>query len=180
VAGLREVSEGAIVQPQQAITTVQRLDPLKVEFTLPEQYIGRIRPGDSLDFTVSGQMETRKAVVYANDPLVSQISRSMRIRATCLGPSRGLLPGGFAKISVPLKQTRSLLVPAESVVPVLKGKQVFVVRNGVADTVSIMTGVRTASSIQVISGLSAGDSVIVSGLLQLRPGSPVRVRSTMP
>lgn len=180
VAGLREISEGAIVQPQQAITTVQRLEPLKLEFTLPEQYIGRIKAGDALDFTVAGHDVPRRAVVYATDPLVSQASRSMRVRATCVGSSNGLLPGAFAKIVIPLKHTRSLLVPAEAVVPVLKGKQVYVVRNGVADTVSITTGVRTTRSIQVLAGLNAGDSVVTSGLLQMRPATSVRVRSKTP
>lgn len=180
LAGLREVSEGAIVQPQQTITTVQRLESLKLEFTMPEQYIGQVKVGDSLVFHVAGQTLTRQAMVYATDPLVSQASRSMRIRATCIGSANGLLPGAFAKISVPLKYTRSLLVPAESVVPVLKGKQVFVIRNGIADTVTVLTGKRTSRFIQVLSGLNPGDSVVTSGLLQLRPATPVRVRPKMP
>ncbi len=180
MAGLREVSIGAIVQPQQTITTVQRLEPLKLEFTLPEQFIGRISPGDSLNFSVAGQVAGRRAVVYATDPLVSQSSRSMRVRATCIGSANGLLPGAFAKISIPMKHIRSLLVPAESVVPVLKGKQVYVVRNGIADTTGIRTGVRTARSIEVLDGLNPGDSIVTSGLLQLRPGSPVRVKSKTP
>lgn len=180
VAGLREISIGAIVQPQQAITTVQRLEPLKLEFTLPEHFIGRIRTGDSLRFSVAGQTDSRSAVVYATDPLVSQTSRSMRVRATCIGSANGLLPGSFAKIKIPMKHTRSLLVPAESVVPVLKGKQVYVVRNGIADTTSVRTGVRNARSIQVLAGLNPGDSIVTSGILQLRPGTPVRIKSKTP
>ena len=68
------------------------------------------------------------------------------------------------------------MIPTQAIVPVLKGKQVFVVRNGKADTVSVVTGIRNDSAVQVISGLFAGDSVITTGLLQLRPGNDVKIR----
>ena len=176
VAGLREVSEGAFVTNQQILTTVQQLNPLKLEFSIPENYLGRVTKGDSVSYSFGSQMQAYKGVVYAIEPTIDANTRSIRIRAYCNNTSGKVLPGAFAKVRLQLSSVTTLMVPSESIVPVLKGKQVFVVRSGKADTVSVVTGTRNDVFVPILSGLQAGDSVITSGLMQLRPGSAVKIK----
>jgi len=177
VAGLRKVSEGALVNSQQEITTLQQLQPLKLEFSVPENYQGRIHKGDTVYFTVSGSAQKHSATVYAINPAVSTTTRSLQIRAVSPNKNGDLLPGSFARVNLSLSNREALMVPTESIVPVLKGQQVFVMRSGKADTVSITTGVRNDTAIQVLSGLQAGDTVLCSGLMQVKPGGEVLLRT---
>jgi membrane fusion protein, multidrug efflux system len=175
-AGLRQVSVGAFVSNQQLIASLKQVQPIKVDFSIPENYIGRVHSGDTISFTVGSSNKKYNGRVYAIEPGVDAGTRSIHLRALSTNSDAALLPGAFAHITVKLNSTEALLIPTQSIVPVLKGKQVFVVRNGKADTVSVVTGVRNDSAIQVMSGLVAGDSVITTGLLQLRPGNDVKIR----
>lgn len=176
VAGLRQVSEGALVNSQQEITTLQQLQPLKLEFSVPENHQGGIHSGDKLTFTVTGSPEIHEATVYAINPFISKSTRSLQVRALSPNNKGGLLPGSFARVSLKLRKQEALMVPTESIVPVLKGQQVFVMRSGKADTVSVTTGVRNDTAIQVLSGLQAGDTVLCSGLMQMKAGSDIILR----
>lgn len=176
VTGLRQVSEGALVNSQQEITTLQQLQPLKLEFSVPENYQGRIHSGDKLTFTVTGSPEIYEATVYAINPFISKSTRSLQVRALSPNNKGRLLPGSFARVSLKLRKQETLMVPTECIVPVLKGQQVFIVRSGKADTVSVTTGVRNDTSIQVLSGLQAGDTVLCSGLMLMKAGSDIVLR----
>lgn len=176
VVGLRQVSEGAMVNSQQDITTLQQLQPLKLEFSVPENYQSRIHTGDPLTFTVAGSPEIHEASVYAINPYISKNTRSLHIRAVSPNNKGRLLPGSFARVSLRLRKQETLMVPTESIVPVLKGQQVFVVRSGKADTVSVATGVRNDTAIQILSGLNPGDTVLCSGLMQMKAGSDIVLR----
>ncbi len=177
ILGLRQVSTGALVSSQQMITTLQQTEPLKVEFTIPSGYLGRIHKGDTLTYTTGTNGITYNGRVYAIDPVADAGTRSVRVRAYSQPVSGSVMPGAFARVSVRMNTSQALLVPTQAVVPVLKGKQLFVVHGGKADTVSITTGVRSDSAIQVISGLTSGDTVITTGLLQLRPGNDIHLKS---
>lgn len=176
VAGLRQVSAGAYVTNQQLIATLKQVQPIKIDFSIPENYIGRVHAGDTISFTVGSSAKKYNGRVYAIEPGVDAGTRSIHLRALSTNSDAALVPGAFAHITLKLNTTDALLIPTQAIVPVLKGKQVFVVRNGKADTVSVVTGIRNDSAVQVISGLSAGDSVITTGLLQLRPGNDVKIR----
>ncbi|MBK9317620.1 MAG: efflux RND transporter periplasmic adaptor subunit [Bacteroidetes bacterium] len=177
VLGLKQISEGAYVTSLQDIITLQQLDPLKLEFSIPENYLGRVKTGDTVTYSLSGQTTSYIGTVYAIEPVVNAGSRSINIRAYCSNSSTQVLPGAFARIKLRLSSSNSLLVPTQAIVPVLKGKQLFIVRSGKADTVSVSTGVRNDTAIQILSGLTAGDTVIITGLLQLRPGSEIKLRN---
>jgi membrane fusion protein (multidrug efflux system) len=88
-----------------------------------------------------------------------------------------VVPGAFVHIELRLKKiTDALLVPTEAVIPVLRGQTVLIRRNGVVVSVPVKTGIRMPSSIQITEGLAAGDTVITTGIMQLRPGMPVAVQ----
>jgi membrane fusion protein (multidrug efflux system) len=176
VMGLRFVSEGAFVTPTTRIATLQRLDRLKVDFSVPEKYAARVRAGSPVTFTVDGGDRKFSGEIYAIDPRIDAATRTIQIRAVCANPDGRLLPGAFAGVELTLGQVaNALLVPAVAVVPGLTEKNVFVVRDGKAVRRPVQTGMRTESNVQITEGLAPGDVVITSGIQQLRAGQPVAV-----
>lgn len=177
IIGLRRVSKGSFVTTGQEIASLVKTNPMKIEFSLPEKYTGRIQKGDDITFTIEGVMQPYTATIYAIEPQIEAATRTFRIRATTANSGQQLTPGAFASITLPLEEyEETLLVPAEAVIPELGAQKVFVVREGKAVPILIETGIRKAAGVQVISGLSPGDTVVVSGILQLRPGLPVAIR----
>jgi membrane fusion protein (multidrug efflux system) len=175
VVGLRFVSEGAFVNSTTRVATLQRLDNLKIDFSVPEKYAGRIRIGRSITFAVAGGEHRAHGEIFAYDPRIDVATRTVLIRALCPNPEGRLLPGAFANVEIVLAQLdNALLVPAVAVIPGLSEKTVFVVVDGKAVRRAVDTEMRTESSVQILSGLNAGDVVITSGLQQLRAGLPVQ------
>jgi membrane fusion protein (multidrug efflux system) len=176
VVGLREVSEGAYVSPQTNITTLQRIDPIKVSFSVSEQYTSRVRAGQTIAFTVRGQDRTIEGQVYAANTGVNADTRTLQLRARAPNPDRTLRPGMFADVTVTLGTVDDAIVlPSFAVVPTIDGQRVFVVENGAAQPQNIELGIRTDSTVQVTDGLSMRDTVITSSIQELRAGLPVRV-----
>ena len=175
VAGLRYVSEGAMVSADTQIATLQRVDTLKVDFAIPEKYAERIRVGNPIAFRLDGRSERFGGEVYAYDPRIDQSTRTLLIRALCPNPGGALLPGAFANVELTLNEIpNALMVPAEALIPDYETSYVFVVKDGKAEQRLVSTGIRTNSRVQIVAGLEPGDVVVTSGLPQLRPGIPVR------
>ncbi len=175
VVGLRFVSEGAFVNATTRVATLQRLDNMKIDFSVPEKYAGRIKIGSPITFTVAGGELKSKGEIYAYDPRIDITTRTILIRALCPNPELRLLPGAFANVEVVLDQLiDALVVPAVAVVPGVTEKNVFVVNEGKAERRAVETGLRTETVVHVLSGLKSGDVVITSGLQQVRAGLPVK------
>jgi membrane fusion protein, multidrug efflux system len=172
--GLRRVSEGAWVSSNTVLTTLQDTSQLKIDFSLPERYSSLELVGRSFRFTVAGRAETFTGKITAVEGALQQSSRSVLARGLVEDP-KGLSPGTFASVSVPLSVERALLVPSIAVTPDLDGRRVFRVVDGKAQAVKVEVGDRGAEKLQIISGLSPGDRVIVTNLLRVRDGAPVRV-----
>ncbi len=176
VVGLRRVSEGAYVTPQAQITTLSRLDPLKVQFSVPEKYAARMRAGQSISFQVRGIERALSGEVYATDVAVEEGTRTLQLRARTDNPDGTLRPGMFADVQVTLGTIEdAITVHSFAVTPTLDGQRVFVVENGTAQPRNITLGIRTDSTVQVTDGLALGDTVITSGMQGLRAGQSVRV-----
>lgn len=175
VVGLRFVSEGAFVNATTRIATLQRLDHLKVDFSVPEKYAGRIQAGSLVTFLAAGFDKKSEGSIYAVEPRIDVTTRTVQIRAICPNPDGRLLPGAFANVEVVLAQVKdALLVPAVAVIPGVSEKNVFVVTDGKASRRTVETGTRTESMVQILTGLRAGDVVITSGLQQVRAGLAVQ------
>jgi membrane fusion protein (multidrug efflux system) len=175
VAGLRYVSEGALVGATTRIATLQRVDVLKMDFAIPEKYADRVRLGSAIEFAVAGRTQRFAGEVYAYDPQIDEETRTLLIRALCPNPGGVLLPGAFANVELTLRVTEdALMVPAEALVPDFEKAYVFVVTDGKAERRHVATGMRTDTHVQVLSGLTPGEVIVTSGLLQLRPGAEVR------
>lgn len=176
VIGLRYVSEGAYVSPQTRVASLQRLSPMKVEFSVPERYANRIDVGDEVVFRTSGASLPSRGTVYAVEPRVNLDTRAVQIRARVPNPSGDLLPGAFADIELLMDEIDDAVpVPAISVISDMGGKRVWVVEDGKAKRQPIETGIRTEEAVQITSGVAPGDTVITSGLQTIRTGQSVRI-----
>lgn len=181
VVGLRYVSMGAYVNAATKIATLQRVDKLKVDFAIPEKYSGRIKVGADIVFSVAGGQKNFAGRIYAIDPRIDSATRTLLVRAESPNTEGSLLPGAFANVTVKLEQIPdALLVPAEAVVPGLDEKNVFVIKDGIAERRAVQTGSRTATSVQVLAGIKPGDVLITSGLQQMRAGQAVVSLSDKP
>lgn len=174
--GVRNISVGSYITPALAIANIRQLNPVKIEFSLPEKYSTLFNQGDKITFKKEGLPEILTATINVKDPFVDVDSRSVRYRALTSNPKGLLFPGGFVRVELLVKNNaQSLFVPTESIVPVVRGKKVFVIENNIAKEKMVETGIRTEDHIQVLSGLKAGDSVVVNGNFQLKEGSAVKV-----
>jgi membrane fusion protein (multidrug efflux system) len=177
LVGIRFVSLGAYVSSATRIATLQGITNLKVDFSVPERYAQRVRPGDPVRFTVAGSQIVYQGEVYAVEPRINVSTRSVLLRAQCRNPDGSLLPGIFARVEYAVRQTdAALLVPAIAVLSGLEERALFIERDGAARRILVTTGARTSREVEISSGLAAGDVVITSGLQMLRPGQPVRVQ----
>jgi len=176
--GLKSVSEGSYVSPSVTIASIQQIDPVKIDFSVPEKYSGMVQKGMSIRFTVDGQGEEFSGQVYAIEPRIDLSTRTLQLRASCPNKEGKLLPGAFARIELVLRQKENtILIPTEALVPELKGQKVFVSRNGMAQPQKVETGARTDRSVEITKGLKAGDTVITTGIMQLKPNTPLKIIS---
>ncbi len=175
--GLRNVSPGSYIPSNTLIATLQQVDPIKVEFSVPEKYTQFVKNGMPISISMDYTPEPFSGKVYAVESGVDESTRTIKVRATCSNPKRLLVPGTFARISAVLEQIPDAIkVPSEALVGDITGNKVFIVKGGKASSVPIFAGIRTEKDVQITKGLQAGDSVVVSGLLQISDGTPVSVR----
>ena len=177
--GLRTVSVGGYLTPSTVVASLISVNPVKIIFAVPEKYAQQIRTNSEIQFTVPGSSKKNYAKVYAIEPGINSSSRTLQIAARAANPSGEFLPGSFSKVDFPLAIiNNALLIPSEAIVPVERGKKVFVSRNGKATEVIIETSTRTEKEVLVTSGLKVGDTLLTTGIMALKPDSPVKVRLT--
>lgn len=176
VIGLRYISEGSYVTPTTRIAAIQNINPVKIDFSIPEKYSASVKKGDLLTFSNDESSTQYSGTVYAVEPKIYMGTRSLQVRAISENKNERLLPGSFAKIDLALKETKdALMIPTQALIPVLKGQNVFICKDGLAQSVSVKTGVRNATKIQITEGLNAGDTLIISGIMSLKPNAPVKI-----
>ncbi|TLU98761.1 efflux RND transporter periplasmic adaptor subunit [Dyadobacter luticola] len=174
--GLKYISEGAYMAPGTPVVTIVQSNPVKIDFTVPEKYTPNIRVGNVVKFNLDGDPSTFNAKILAIDPKVDENLRTLRVRAIAQNPQSRFVPGMFVKILADLDANKSaMMIPTEAIVPVLKGKKVFIVKNGKAQEAMVTTGLRTDKKIQIIEGLQPGDSLITSGIIAIKPNTTVKV-----
>lgn len=176
IIGLRNISPGGYLSPQGSIATLVNIDPAKITFSIPERYLGLAKVGNKVNFTVESSQQKLTATVYAIEPNIDVNSRSITLKARAENPKGLLKAGSFAKIHFTLDNVpQTIMVPTEAVIPDIKGSNVFIAQHGLAIQKAIKTDTRTDKSIQVIDGLKAGDSLIVTGIIQMRAKAPIKV-----
>jgi membrane fusion protein, multidrug efflux system len=179
VLGLRQVSPGDYIKEGQDIVNLEDIASLKLDFRVPETYLAEIKLDQEINIEVdayTGRIFSGK--VYAIDPRIDVQTRTVLLRAHIPNDDLLLRPGMFARVNLVLEQrTAALLIPEEALVP--KGEEHFVYRivEGKALQSKVKTGQRRNGKVEVLEGLSSGDTVVTAGQTKLHDGVPVMVVS---
>jgi len=179
VIGLRYVSQGSYITPQTVITTFSNIDPAKVEFAVPGRYSNDIKIGDDIEFRTDASDDVFAGKIYAIDPMIDPATRTLKMRAISPNDNRLLLPGQFARISLTLsREENALMVPTQAVIPELNGHKVFIAKQGMVEERKVQVGIRTNKDVEIADGLSQNDTVVTTGILQIKTGSAVDITVT--
>ncbi|MCK9408995.1 MAG: efflux RND transporter periplasmic adaptor subunit [Bacteriovoracaceae bacterium] len=178
--GLRYVSEGSFVNSSTRIATLQNLSSVKLDFSIPEKYATVVTKGSAVSFTTSSSSDRFIGTIFAIEPKIDPITRTVQIRARAANVQGKLVPGAFAQVQLLLEKIPgAIMIPSEAVIPEMQGQKVFVVVNGKAQSKKVVTGLRTENLIQITSGLEPGDTVIITGVMQLRPASSITLTEVL-
>lgn len=170
------VDPGSFVTVGQHLATVYRRSPLEVEFSLPERFAARVKPGQPVQLSVAslGDQTLEGSVVFIS-PSVSEASRDLRAKARVPDPPPALKPGMFATVTVTLDTRENPVVPEEALVGTRKGYIVFVVEGKTAKRRAVKVGLREPGRAEVREGLETGDVVVRTGHINIEDGSKVKV-----
>lgn len=175
--GLRDFSTGAYLSQGQVITQLAQTERLKVDFNMPGHYLNQIAVGKEIK--VIANKDTLSASVYAVNPLINENTRTIQLRAM-LDNKNNWLPGDFAEVQIVLDvHDSAMVVPSQLIVPELGAETVFISRNGKAEKRTVITGVRTNKLVLVTEGLMSGDTLMATGLMQVREGAAVKIGKTV-
>ncbi len=174
--GLRNISKGAYVTPQTAVTTLRKVDKLKLDFTVPEKYGALMAKGNPVYFTIDNMDKKFLATVIATENFITEATRSLNVRAVVASANAELVAGQFAKIEIPLgNASEAYMIPSQAIIPRARNKEILLLINGKAEIREITTGIRDSARVEVLTGIKAGDSIITTGLMSIKPGAAVNV-----
>ncbi|MBX9852422.1 MAG: efflux RND transporter periplasmic adaptor subunit [Cytophagaceae bacterium] len=176
--GLKNISEGSYVSPSVTVATLQDISKIKIEFSIPEKYVARVRAGNKIVFDVEGIGKNFSGEIYAIDPKIDPLTRTVQIRAIAVNPRSNIFPGAFASITLVFdKIPDAILVPSEVVIPDMKGYKIYLYKSGKAEMAKVELGIRKEKEVQIVQGLASGDTIITTGILQLKPGKRVKIKT---
>jgi membrane fusion protein (multidrug efflux system) len=172
--GFRGISLGSYLQLNTIIARLIDQNKLKLEFAIPEKYASTCFTGNKIKFRTEVSPDEFEAIVYAVDPKVDVATRTITVRGLYNNVNGKLLAGMFARINLIINQSDEvILIPTESIVQEMEGKKVWIVSNGKALSKPITTGFRSNNQVEVVTGLQIGDTIMVTGLMQVREGIAV-------
>ncbi|HEV7258121.1 MAG TPA: efflux RND transporter periplasmic adaptor subunit [Bosea sp. (in: a-proteobacteria)] len=182
VVGLRSVSVGDYVAVGKQLITLTNIDPIKVDFRVPEIFLAQVKLGQPINLKVDavpgGIFQGR---IFAIDPVVDINGRAIKLRATVPNGDLALKPGLFARITIVVdRRENAMLVPESAVVPDGIGKIVYIVDNGKAKRVAVELGKRLPGKVEIVKGLTPQMMVVSSGQMRLRDGSNVSIKNAQP
>lgn len=175
IIGLRQVSLGQYLTAGQPIATLADVDNLRIDFSVSEVFLTHIRKGQDVSVMFDAiPGKAYKGVISAVDPVVSTEGRALSARALLANDDGTLRPGLFGRVEIVTETRTSIVLPEAAIVTSPTGaKAVFVVVDGHAKMKEVGTGERLPGKVEILSGLEAGETVIVAGQLKVRDGAPV-------
>lgn len=175
--GLRNVSLGAFVSSSSVLANLVQTDPIKVEFSIPERFSGFTKVGKTITFSLTNKTTAYQAKIYAFEPSIDYQTRSVKVRALTSNKDGNLIPGSYVKVNMIFDEAPDAIqIPPQALYPELAGQKVFLVKNGKATESMVSLGVRTGNSVEILEGIASGDTLIISGLIQLKKGMPVKAK----
>jgi membrane fusion protein (multidrug efflux system) len=176
--GLREINVGDYATIGQAVVDVVQLDPLRVEFSVPETLLPKISAGQTVAVTVDAYPdETFEGTITAVSPRIDVAGHSVAARASLPNASLKLRPGFFVRVNVTLaEKTDALLLPEQAIWPIGQDKTVYVVIDGKAHQRKVILGERLPGQVEILSGLDVGETVVTAGQMKLYEGAAVQAQ----
>lgn len=172
IAGLRQVDDGAYVQPGQDLVNLEDVDPIKVDFRIPEAYLADLKPGQEIAISVDAYTGKQFAgKIYAIDPKLDTAGRSIAIRALIPNSEGTLRPGLFARVALKVASRKNaVMMPEEAIVPEGQSFYVFKITQGKALKTRVVLGQHKNGMVEVVSGLAHSDTVVTAGQQKLMNG----------
>jgi membrane fusion protein (multidrug efflux system) len=177
--GLRDVSVGQFVSTGQTLVHITRVRPLRVELSVPEVLAGSLREGAALTFRVLGRLDRFTARVDAVEPRLDEATRTLKVRASYSGAT-DLLPGASVTILLDEGSRAGIFVPPEALSGDAHGAILFLGKGGIAKSVRPVLGTREADKVEILSGVEAGDTVLVVGASNLAAGKSFKIANIAP
>jgi membrane fusion protein (multidrug efflux system) len=177
ILGIRQISSGAVVDSDTLITTLDDITIIKLDFTVPEIYLGVVQNGMSISAKSPAYPDKKfSGTVTAISSRIDPETRSLTVRAKISNPDRLLKPGMLLTVDLVKDLSQALIIPEEAVIQYKDKKFVQVVEtDNTVEKKEIVTGRRSPGKVEVVSGLNAGQQVIIKGLTRVKPGSSVNV-----
>jgi len=176
--GFRQISPGALVTPGTVITTLDDLAKVKLDFTIPEQFIGELQLGSTIEGRVAAfPRQQFSGLVSGIDSRVNPLTRAIVVRAEIDNPQLLLRPGMLMTLNLIVEQRQGLVVPEEALVPRQQNNYLFVVNSdSVVEQRQIEVGFRSRGEAEILSGVTEGEVIITRGIQRVRPGQAVEKR----
>lgn len=176
--GFKNISIGAYITPTTVITTIQQVNKLKLEFSIPEKYTTKIAIGKNIAFSTESSGKKYLAKIVATESGITAETRSLKVHAIVENVDKGITSGGFAKVNFDMgNNEQAIMIPSQAIIPEARDKKVIKYNGGKANFVTVVTGARDSSKVQILSGLGIGDTIITTGLLSIKPGSKINLSS---
>lgn len=177
--GLRYVSEGAYLSPSTVIASLARISPLKIEFSVPESHSSLIKEGTDIVFRMEndrGLYQDYQAEVYAVASVVDTDTRTLKVRAKYPNTKKDIMPGRHVSIIIEREKIEGAIsIPNEAIIPEMGKNIVYLYKSGKAVPVEITLGIRSSDRVQVTNGVEMGDTLLTTGVMQLRSGMAVSI-----
>lgn len=176
--GLRYVSEGSYITTNTQIASLYNTNPIKIEFSVPSRFSALVKEGSTIMFSSEAEKSSREAEIYAIEPQIDPVTRTLKVRARCDNSDNLLIPGQFVRVQLSLEsQENAILVPTTAIMPKADGHMVFVLENKTAHAEDVELGIRTATEVEILSGITEGDTVAIAGIPQLKNNAPVKIKN---
>lgn len=176
--GFKNISIGAFITPTTIITTIKQDSKLKLEFSVPERYTPKIQLGNVINFSTEASGKKYQAKIFATESGITEDNRSLKVHAVVENTDKNITAGSFAKVAFDMGDNPdAIMIPTQAIIPQARDKQVIVYNAGVANFKIITTGTRDSARVEILSGLSIGDTVIITGLLSIKQGNNINLSS---
>lgn len=174
--GLRMVSPGAYITPATELATLVDAGPAKLDFVVPQEYVSLIQTGKTIIISSADEKLRSNARIIALESAINSNTGNLKVRAQL--SDKTFMPGNFVKVELPTTENeKKFLVPTTAIIPEADSKKIVLVKNGKAQFVSVKTGMRTPDAVEILEGIQPGDTIVVTGLLFVKPDANLKVRS---